>query len=88
MIYASYFNGSNFAVSKQQNIDAIDRVGSGDAFSAGIVYCTLHKLCAKDTVTFSTASSALKHTIANDINFSTLEEIKTIMRSQSFDVSR
>lgn len=88
MIYASFFNGSEFATSTERSIDVVDRVGSGDAFSAGILYSAIHNLDAKNTVEFATASSALKHTINNDINFSTVQEINDLVISKSRDVKR
>lgn len=88
IIYASFFNGIDFAISNQQHLDVVDRVGSGDAFSAGVVYSVLHNFSAKDTVEFSTISNALKHTIKNDVNFSDIQEINRIMQNQSCDVKR
>lgn len=88
IVYASYYNGTNFSISKSYNIDVVDRVGSGDAFSAGIVYSVLHNASNREIVDFSISSSALKHTISNDINFSTVQEIKSIMQNQTLDVAR
>jgi len=88
IVYASYYNGTDFAISKEQRLDVVDRVGSGDAFSAGFVYSVLHDFSVKNTIEFSIISSALKHTINNDINFSTLREIKSIIQSQGCDVIR
>lgn len=87
-IYASFFNGSEFATSTERTIDVVDRVGSGDAFSAGILYSAIHNFDAKNTVEFATASSALKHTINNDVNFSTVQEISDLVISKSRDVKR
>ncbi len=88
MVYASYYNGNDFAVSTERTVDVVDRVGSGDAFSAGIVYSFIHNFDAKHTAEFSTVSSALKHTINNDINFSSVEEIEAILSGNSYDVRR
>ena len=88
IVYASYYNGTDFAISAQQNCDVVDRVGSGDAFSAGIVYSVLHNTSVRDTVELSTISCALKHTINNDINFSTIQEINHMMQNQTYDVKR
>ena len=88
IVYASYYNGADFAISNQQHLDVVDRVGSGDAFSAGFVYSVLHDFSVKNTIKFSIISSVLKHTIKNDINFSTVREIKSIIQSQGCDVIR
>ena len=88
LVYASYYNGTDFDISKEQRLDVVDRVGSADAFSAGFVYSVLHDFSVKNTIKFSIISSALKHTIKNDINFSTVREIKSIIQSQGCDVIR
>ena len=87
-VYAAYGNGESTAISGHRIIDVVDRVGSGDAFSAGTVYATLHGFSAKETVDFATAANALKHTVNNDILFATVEEIRGIMSQKSNDVKR
>ena len=86
--YASYFNGKDIALSKTYDLDVVDRVGSGDAFSAGMVYSFVNNLDISESVEFSSASCALKHTINSDINFSTTNEIMSLMNSSSNDVRR
>lgn len=88
VIYASYCDGKDFAVSREQQLDVVDRVGSGDAFSAGIVYSVLHGFSVQDTVAYASASGALKHTIGNDINYSTVEEVLRVMKNHAYDVTR
>ncbi|MBQ4050875.1 MAG: sugar kinase, partial [Oscillospiraceae bacterium] len=86
--YAAYGDGKDFAVSREYCLDVVDRVGSGDAFSAGIVYSVLNGSSAEETVSFAAASCALKHTIHNDINYSTVEEIRRVMQTRGYDVAR
>lgn len=88
VIYAAYYSGTDFALSKTRHIDVVDRVGSGDAFSAGLLYSFIHKFSVTEAVEFATASSAVKHTINNDVNFATVEEIKGLMHSKGCDVKR
>ena len=88
IIYASYYDGTEFAVSERTHIDVVDRVGSGDAFSAGVVYSFLHNFSAGKTVAFATASSAIKHTINSDINFATVQEIESLIDRKFCDVRR
>lgn len=86
--YASCFNGKDIKLSKKYDLDVVDRVGSGDAFSAGMVYSFVNNFDITESVEFSAASCALKHTINSDINFSTVEEIKSLIKSSSNDVKR
>lgn len=57
----------------------VDRVGGGDAFSAGVLHGILTKRDFDYTVSFATAASALKHTIYGDCNQFSIEEIEEFM---------
>ena len=87
-IFASWFTEDEFALSPEYDIQIVDRVGSGDAFSAGLIYAVVHGYSAEQAVRFAAASNALKHTIQDDINFASVEEIESIMRQHGFDVRR
>ena len=88
VIYAAYSDGTDLAVSTVKEIDVVDRVGGGDAFSAGLVYALINHFDARRAVEFAIASGALKHTIHNDVNFSTVREIMSLVERSSCDVSR
>lgn len=87
-VYAAYFKNGVFAQSPMYNLHVVDRVGSGDAFSAGLIYGELHGLSAKESICFAMASGALKHTVEDDINFVTVDEIKDVMVQRGYDVKR
>ena len=61
-------------------VDIIDRIGTGDAFTAGVIHGMIKDWSAKDIIDFATASFALKHTISDDINLCTEEDILQIAR--------
>ena len=86
--YAAFLSGEDFAVSTEYRTHVVDRVGSGDAFSAGLIYGLAHEFSVEDTVGFAAASSAIKHTITNDINFASAEEIEKLMKNGASDVRR
>lgn len=88
VFYASYYDGHELALSPQYDLYPLDRVGSGDAFSAGLVYSIIKGSNATDSVRFAAASCAMKHEISNDINFSSVEEIGSLMENRSLDVKR
>ncbi|MBL8815814.1 MAG: sugar kinase [Planctomyces sp.] len=62
----------------------IDRVGGGDAFSAGLLYAfSQPELSDHQTaLEFATAASCLSHSIIGDVNYSTRSEIEDLMRGQ------
>ncbi len=53
----------------------IDRVGTGDAFAAGLIYGLLEKATQQEALNFATAACALKHTIEGDANMVSVEEV-------------
>lgn len=59
----------------------VDRVGAGDAFSAGLIYSFSGEQPAApaDAVRFAVAASCLAHSIVGDFNFSNLGEIEALM---------
>lgn len=86
--YAAFLRGDAFAVSSEYRTHVVDRVGSGDAFSAGLIYGLARGYSVEDAVGFAAASCAIKHTITNDINFSDAEEIGKLVKNGVFDVRR
>jgi len=87
-IYASCCDEQHFALSPKHEIRVVDRVGSGDAFSAGLIYAHIHHMPLQEAVQFAAASNAMKHTIADDINFASVEEIRALMHTSGYDVRR
>ena len=85
---AAYTDGCETMVSPQYRLQVVDRVGSGDAFSAGMVYGALHGKTVADTVCFAAAACAMKHQIVSDINFSTVAEIEALKENMGYDVRR
>lgn len=76
------------AISKQyNNYTVIDRVGSGDSYTAAVLDGIIHDKPLKEIVEFSIAASALKHTVYGDINPFSREEIEKFMVNKS-DVNR
>jgi 2-dehydro-3-deoxygluconokinase len=57
----------------------IDRLGGGDAFSAGIIYGILCGMSGEDTLNFAVAASCLKHSIPGDFNLVSKNEVEALM---------
>ncbi|HRH96782.1 MAG TPA: PfkB family carbohydrate kinase, partial [Prosthecobacter sp.] len=58
----------------------IDRLGAGDAFTAGLMFSFLQNSTAPAAVAFATAAGCLAHSIEGDYNYSTREEIEALMQ--------
>ena len=62
----------------------VDRIGAGDSFAAGILYALGDPELGKDLQTvidFATAASCLCHTIMQDINYVSREDVIALMKS-------
>lgn len=53
----------------------VDRIGGGDAFSAGLIFGLLHRWPTQKTVDFAAAASVLKHSIPGDFNLASFDEV-------------
>jgi 2-dehydro-3-deoxygluconokinase len=58
----------------------VDRLGAGDAFTAGLVYSFLQNSTSPIAIAFATAVGCLAHSIEGDYNYSTREEIEALMQ--------
>jgi 2-dehydro-3-deoxygluconokinase len=56
-----------------------DRIGSGDAFQAGLLYGLLQQLPAEKTINYATACGVLKHSMAGDVALLHHHEIEHFM---------
>lgn len=65
--------------------DMVDRLGGGDAFTAGLLYAltTPDLLAPETTVAFAVAASCLAHSIQGDFNYSTRAEVEALMGGDS-----
>ncbi|MEV3266110.1 sugar kinase [Paenibacillus larvae] len=66
----------------------VDRVGGGDAFSAGVLHGILSGYSAQQIVDFATTASALKHTVQGDCNPFTISDIEAFTASGSGKIIR
>lgn len=77
MLYSAEENEYYF--SKKYNIHIVDRVGSGDSFGAGLIYGLTQKMSSQECLEFAVAASCLKHSIEEDFNRVSVEEVKSLM---------
>ncbi|WP_339715408.1 sugar kinase [uncultured Kriegella sp.] len=78
-IQGKLWNGEAYIKSEMLNIThIIDRVGTGDAFAAGLIYGLLHYDDAR-AIEFASAACALKHTVPGDVNTVSLQNVQSLM---------
>lgn len=62
-------------------IDVVDRVGSGDAFVAGVLYGLLAKNSAREAARYGAALAALKCTIPGDLVVTSPQEVDRLIQN-------
>lgn len=82
----AYANGV-FHESAKYPCELVDRVGAGDAFTAGFIYGYLTGDVQKG-VDYGTAHSALKHSIPGDLNWATLDEVENLLKGGGSRIQR
>lgn len=65
------------------DIEVIDRVGSGDAYVAGVLYGLLESCDPIRSLKVGNALSALKNTVVGDMSVFSLDEIEKVIASHS-----
>ena len=82
-IQGKLWNGEKYIKTDMLNIThIIDRVGTGDAFAAGLIYGLLHYK-DKQALDFASAACALKHTVPGDVNTVSLENVLSLMEGDT-----
>ena len=77
-------NRECFSVSQKYEIkDIIDRVGGGDAFSAGLIYGLITGMDDEMALNFATAASCLKHSISGDFNRVSVTEVEKLIKGDT-----
>lgn len=77
----SWINEEYYATNELEIYDVVDRIGTGDAYAAGLLY-GLQNYDDKLALEFANASCALKHTILGDANLVSVEEVMEIVQGK------
>ncbi|MBQ3815570.1 MAG: sugar kinase [Clostridia bacterium] len=62
-------------------VHIVDRVGGGDAFTAGLLYGQRRGMSVAETVEFANAANAFKHSIPGDMLLASADEIARLAQS-------
>jgi 2-dehydro-3-deoxygluconokinase len=74
----------DFLTSREYKIDeAVDRIGAGDAFAAGLIYGWTQLSSHHDALDFAVAAGCLKHSTPGDFFRSTVEEVDALRTGTS-----
>ena len=72
---------SYYSEAPYENIDVIDRVGSGDAYVSGVLFGLLKYDDPRKALEFGNACSSVKNTIPGDLPASDFDEISSIIKN-------
>lgn len=85
---AYLYRDGNFYQTEKNGIQVLDRVGTGDAFTAGLIHGLIEEKSAQEILDIAMTCFKFKHTIEGDINVITKHDIDSIMHSDSHDIKR
>lgn len=78
----AWANDHYFETEQLEVNNVVDRIGTGDAFAAGLIYGLIH-FDTEKALHFANAACAIKHTILGDANLASAEEILEVMNGNS-----
>lgn len=75
---ACLLNEKEFLATSPIRVRITDRVGSGDAFAAGLIFGILSGKTDEDALRFGVAAACLKHSIKGDFNLVSADEVNRL----------
>lgn len=82
------FKNGTMYYSEDFEVNILDRIGTGDAYTCGVIHGELSNMDPQEMVTFSTASCALAHTISGDTPLFDTDDIIKIINEEKNDIER
>jgi len=70
----AWANNQYFETPEIEIVDVVDRIGTGDAYAAGLIYGLQH-FDDQHALNFANAACALKHTLPGDVNLVNADEV-------------
>lgn len=88
LIKGYLFKDNEMYYSTEYEVEILDRIGTGDAYTCGIIHGELSNLNPEKIVEFSTASCAYAHTISGDTPLFSTDDIIKVMNKENNDIAR
>jgi len=66
-------------VSRSYDMQMVDRIGGGDAFSGGLIDGLLQRWPRRKALEFAAAAGCLKHSIPGDFNLASVAEVQQLV---------
>ena len=81
-------DGSSHATPAYEVAPIVDRIGTGDAFAAGVLHGAMTGMDDADGLHFGLGAACLKHSLPGDFNLLGAAEISAFLGESGFDVRR
>ena len=65
------------------HVHILDRVGTGDAFAAGLIYAFLRDKTEDEALAFGIAAACLKHSVLGDFSMANVEDVEAFARGKT-----
>lgn len=82
------FKNETMYYSEAFEVNILDRIGTGDAYTCGVIHGELSNMDPQEIVTFSTAACVLAHTISGDTPLFDTDDIIKIVNEEKNDIER
>lgn len=82
------YDGEELIVSNEYTFDILDRVGGGDAFTAGVLHGIFKDMKHEEIIEFGICASSLKHSILGDINIVDEDTVLSLMKNGLQNIKR
>jgi 2-dehydro-3-deoxygluconokinase len=73
-------DSNNHHMARRYDIQVVDRIGGGDAFTGGLIYALLEGWKVERAVEFAVAAGCMKHSVPADLGHLSLAEVLAVMR--------
>ncbi len=83
LLAASVTRDGEFRSGTHELRGIVERIGSGDAFAAGLLYGLRSGFDPQHTVEFAAAAASVKHSLGTDFSQATAEELEAVLRGGS-----
>lgn len=80
---AIYCENKLYMTNPYEGIDIIDRIGSGDAYVAGVLYGLIIENDIQKALQYGNALSALKNTVSGDMAGFSLDEVDSVIKAHN-----
>jgi len=80
---ACLYNGKEFMQGPKYHVWIMDRVGTGDAFAAGLIYSLIKGKSDSDALAFGVGAAILKHSVWGDFNIVSVEEVERLASGET-----